>query len=365
MPSRAHVIPISSRVFWTHIGFLFALVGSACWFATDFSWEPGLALGAAVVSFCLASSALLRHQFKRGEQSCLARLDPKISAEIVASALDSLVAARSAKSDIERSMSSAYGLLFYRLKILDKTAKAEFEPLSERAALFIRSLARTVRDGVSFCGDWRALGTGNESADKLGYILRLLEEHRIAASGGLSVVAPLRKVQSSLVLIKAKSENGDLYLLRWSESWGGYYWFVGGLQSGSDANPDECARRELKEKLGLGRAAIQALTRLTSVDARRVSERLHFLTDYHHTLYCVALNDDSPEAKRMLKKAFTVNQSVGSGHQVQIKCKWSSWEAITAMEDLRKNAGEVLRAIEAFGLEKIQFSYRDGVREDA
>jgi 8-oxo-dGTP pyrophosphatase MutT (NUDIX family) len=346
-----------------HIAAAVALLGSASWLASTLSWEPALALLAALGAYSGTLAAVLRDQFRYGQSRQTAKMALSdhydANCDFVQPSILSLVEKGSGHSDdTERFLAGAYGVLFRRLKIVDIDERGELRPVSERAGLFLRTLAYTAGASVPFCGDWRAEGAQNDEARRLGDILSRIEEYRISASGGISTTAPARDVSSSLVLVKAMKGSEPVFLLRWSGAWGGYFWFVGGIQSPSDTTAAACARRELKEELGLGESVIQNLTQFASVKDRRISGRQHYLTDYTYSLFSVAIDDQSPSGAVLLATDFSVHKTVPGGYQVSQRCKWHTWNEITASVELNRDAAQIIGAIKAFGINRIPLSLR-------
>lgn len=352
-----------SRQLAFHIAGAATLVASACWFATDSGWEQALALLGGIVAWAASLGRVLTHHFVSGEASQIAKLpSDKSLAKLVGPSLRALAENEPKDTnDMERFLAGAYGLLFRRLRLLEVDERGQLCPVSQRARLFLHALAHTATGNVGFAGDWKAEGTQNESARNLGEILTRTEEFRIKAFGGIAKTPAAREVSSSLVLVKAMWATAPVFLLRWSDAWGGYFWFVGGIQEAADGSPEVCARRELKQELGLAESAVQLLVPVASVKDKRVSARLGVLTDYTYHLFSVAIDDDDTSAANLLTKEFAIEKTVGGGYQVCQKCEWLTWDEIKASPNLIQDAGEILRAIEAFGPDRVPLSLRKPV----
>jgi 8-oxo-dGTP pyrophosphatase MutT (NUDIX family) len=348
-----------------HIAALAALVGAACWLAKDKSWEPALALLAALSGYSGSLAMVLRDHFEFGtcHQISLIAADTGFdaNASFVSSSLRSLTGEPMLSTDIERVLAGSFGLLFRRLKIIDINENGQLRPVSERAGLFLRILSDSASKNIPLCGDWKAEGTQNDSARHLGEIIEKMEEFRISASGGVLSTSTLREVSSSLVMLKAMKASEPVFLMRWSDAWGGYFWFIGGVQESSDSTAEACAQRELNEELGLVAPAIQHLAKIISVTDRRISVRQHVLSDYEYNLFSVAIDEASPSGAALLRSEFSFPITVKGGYQVSQKCKWFTWDEIRKSPNLLKDAGEIVRAIDGFGIARIPLSLRSPI----
>ncbi|WP_265947198.1 NUDIX hydrolase [Dechloromonas sp. A34] len=182
---------------------------------------------------------------------------------------------------------------------------------------------------------------------------------RVEESGGTAKAEPVRKATSSLILIKARRGGEPVFLLRWSDAWGGYYWFVGGIQELNES-ADECAVRELNEELSVSTKCIRSMTKLLSVPDRRISSRMRVFTEYFYNVYSVALDDDGTCSALLIAEP-VIQKTIKGGHPYNQRCKWHTWAEIKSSVSLMKDAGAVVQAIEAYGVDRIPLSITDDV----
>ncbi len=341
-----------------------SVIGSVCWVMSDpKSWEAYIFFFTTLTGQVAAQATVLRDHFVYGASHGVARTltasDIKGNEECVARALVALVEkSPTLENDAERFLYGAYGILLRRLKIVEMKDDGRIRPVSERAELFIRMLVASAKANIGFAGEWKAKGTQNPPAEKLGNIIRSIEEFRILASGGFEKAAAIRNASSSLILIKAKRSSAPVFLMRWSDAWGGYFWFVGGIQDSNDSTAEICALRELREEIGLRDTAIQNLTRLTTVRDRRISSRQNVLTDYQYNLFSVAVDESCQSVGPITRAEFVVDKIVGGGHRVGQRCKWMTWQEIRSSQELVRDASEIILKLESYGVDRIPLSLR-------
>lgn len=117
-------------------------------------------------------------------------------------------------------------------------------PSGEVAAYLLDSLRAHLADGVAVGLDWERLdGDGLRGVD----ILRALEASRVARVDDPTPGRVVRVVQG---VIKARTPEGDRYLMQFDAPAGRYQW-IGGKHDPEDASPDAALRREIAEELGL------------------------------------------------------------------------------------------------------------------
>lgn len=301
-----------------------SLLCACCWLLSEKSWEAALTFIGAITAYVLAQRNILIEHFKFGSSHHLARIAE--GNDYDASVPSSLLLLTAEKplpnSDIERVLYGAYSLLFRRLKILAPDRNGGLKPVSERAGNFLKILALSADKDIEFAGEWRAQGTQNPAAASLARILFEIEDFRVKSSGGASHAIPIRTILSSLVLIKGSLNDTPVFLMRWSDAWGGYYWFIGGIQDISDTTAEICALREIREELGLLPTSIQQLSRLTTALDKRISSRQAVLTEYRYSIYGVALEDECKKVSSIIDNEFFVGKSVGGGYPIQQRCRW-------------------------------------------
>lgn len=351
-------IEISKSQYY-HLFSLLALVGSGCWFGNDMSWEPGLSFLATLGVYVVALKNVLETQFEFGRASGISKIaedncSDKALASVSSSLLSLIESEPKHTSNLELVLKGAYGLLFKKLRLL-AMQNGKLEPVSERAELFLKMLAMSANSNVTILGEWKAEGSQNTMAKDLGEILLKIENFRITECGGIRGTPAVRTVSSSLILLKAKGMNEPVFLMRWSDAWGGYYWFVGGIQEGSDGTPEKCAERELKEELGLLKIHIQHLTCLKTANDKRISSRLCILTEYSYNLFVIAVDESYQEVQALLQSEFDF-PTFKSGHRLSQRCKWLKWSEIKSSPELNRDAGEIIRTLDDYGVDRIPLS---------
>ncbi len=345
---------------WLHLASTVALIGAACWWTSDRAWEPGMTVLAALVTYISTLTILLKDQFKYGESKSLSSLTSmemgsSLEQRIPKVILDLAESRKADSDDTERVLFGFLGLLFKKLKILAVDKHGRLQPASDRAKYFLRIMAYVSERDLEFGGNWRAEGSQHAEAVQLGDVLEKIDNHRVQRSGGVNVAKPIRSISSSLVLIKALKDGEAVFLLRWSDAWGGYYWFVGGIQE-DDESPEDCAKREMREEICIADSSVQSIAPFATVKDRRTSSRQRVLTEYSYTLYSASLDESDPSCASILKSEPVVSKIVGGGHCISQQCRWHTWAEIQACPRLSADAGAILNAISKFGVSKIPLS---------
>lgn len=343
-----------------HVASVVTLVISACWLASDHSWEPALAVFTAVCAYVGATHKLLQSELDRGAMRQMSTLalsgtDPDLDRAIPAALLALADSNAAPGTDSQHIVEGVLALLFRRIGLLSATGGTLPRPTSERASSFLRSMADSADRGFSFAGNWAATGKQNVEASRLGEILERIEQHRIDESGGVSKAKAMRTTASSLILVKSSCGGVPVFLMRWSGAWGGYYWFVGGIQE-SGESAEACGKREMREEIGIDAHAIQSLTQIATAKDRRISGRQHALTDYTYNLFSVCLDEGHESCKKLACKQPSITKTVGGGYPINQQCKWFTWDEIKASPELTRDANEIIMAIEKFGIPKIPMS---------
>lgn len=343
-----------------HAASAITLVMSACWLASDHSWEPALALFTALCTYVVAMHNLLKSEFERGAAGQMSRLalsgnDSDLNQAIPTALLSLADSTASPGTGPQHIAAGVLAILFKRLGVLAENGGDIAQPTSERAAAFLRSMADSAENSFSFAGNWTAKGKQNSEAIHLGEILEKIEQHRISQSGGLAKAKPMRSIASSLVLVKSTCAGIPVFLLRWSDAWGGYYWFVGGIQEPGESAED-CAARELREEIGIDTFAIQSLPQVATAKDRRISGRQQVLTEYTYNLFSVGLDEHHDSCKKLICTQPSIPKTVGGGYSITQKCKWHTWDEIKASPELARDAQEIIKAIEHLGIKKIPMS---------
>lgn len=356
-----------SKVLITHIASVSILVITACWYATSKDWEPAAGLIGSVVA-CIGSFAFLAQKLlQRESRKQIDDLGATGSARDCANSLHPLLASIASGQKVQgpdeaRLKASALWCFLRGFGLAQIDKKGDLAPISERAQLFIKSLSLTAKHGFSFAGDWRAEGSQNAAAIQLGEILGRIENYRIQSSGGIQQAESVRTIASSLVIIKAVKGGEAAFLMRWSDAWGGYYWFLGGIQDESDVTPDVCAKREICEELGVPASIIQHLTLMLCVNDKRVSSRLHFLTTYQYNIFAAGIDESNAASSRIMHEEFEVTKAAPGGHTIRQKCKWMTWREISSSPELLRDASVILAGLERFGVQKVPLSVQQSLQ---
>jgi ADP-ribose pyrophosphatase YjhB (NUDIX family) len=166
------------------------------------------------------------------------------------------------------------------------------------------------------------------------------------------------------VLLKALKNNEEVFLLRWSEAWdsNGFFWFTGGIQDSLESSTD-CAKRELKEEINLDPFAIKTLTKFACAYDKRISERLHVVTSYTYSIFCVSIDEQNTSISPILHSEFSVPKFRG-GHQLNQKCKWFTWDEIKQSQELNRHAAGIIEVIDTYGIAKIGLSVQNPIVEN-
>lgn len=211
-------------------------------------------------------------------------------------------------------------------------------PVSDVAGAFVSLLGVHIKENVDFIGGWNEHGNENPKAQVPRVVLKAIESHRISQIG-IEKASPVRRVKSSIILVKAQSEDGeDVYLTQKSNAWGSdYYWFVGGIREAFDASNEDCAYRELSEELDLTRADINALTHVCSISDKRVSERLGILTGYTYEIFHAQLDANSEQVSSLCCLDPIIETHHGMAKIERVN-RWKSWEEIENDPNMKAHA---------------------------
>lgn len=211
-------------------------------------------------------------------------------------------------------------------------------PVSDVAGAFVSLLGVHIKEKVDFIGGWNEHGMENPKAQIPRTVLKSIESHRISEIG-IEKASPVRNVKSSIILIKAQSEDGkDVYLTQKSNAWGSdYYWFVGGIREDSDSSDEDCAYRELSEELDLTRADINTLTHICSISDKRVSERLGILTGYTYEVFHAQLDANSEKVSSFCCLDPIIETHHGMAKLERVN-KWKSWVDIENDPNMKAHA---------------------------
>lgn len=345
---------------WIHAAATLALVGAVSWLVSDGGWEPALAVLAAIGGYIKTLADLIKGEQQHGAAEKLSAIVAETGRsrleDLVPEALTCLAESRTPpKGDERRILLGVLGILFKKLQILGLNKAGQLQPVSERAASFLRIMADSAEKDIAFGGNWRAEGTQNSVAVRAGDVLERLDLHRIEHTGGMNAAKPIRRIACALALLKASVNDEPALLLRWSDSWGGYYWFVGGIQEDGET-PEACVRRELQEEVGITRDCIQSVTPLVQVHDRRLSARQRVLTEYTYHLFAVSLDEHHLSCAQLLQHEAKFNKIVPGGHRVTQMCRWHTWDEVKASPALLRDAGAVIAAIERYGFRKVPLS---------
>lgn len=347
-----------------HCAQIVLLVAVGAWFGRDGGWEP-IVVGLGFVMSCMTTGAMVLRTASRVPEPVTDVMNAEEFAETLFHVIDAIPAfgedARSIKDmlRLSRSRDNAAGstvlAMLRSIGVVTVDMNGHVSAVSERARAFAQCLALSARSGVPFLGDWAASDVGGAENDKLKRILREAESFRLGRSGSDSSAS--RCVESALVLIKAKSDGPDCYLMQWSDAWGdrGYYWFIGGIREFKDRSIEECAYRELYEELGIERATIHGLTRIGTVTDRRLSERIGALTEYQYTVFAAVLNGSTQRVQELHRRESVTGTAV-SWVPVGRRNRWHTWDEICASEDLQRDAGRVLELLTKVGGDAIPYS---------
>jgi 8-oxo-dGTP pyrophosphatase MutT (NUDIX family) len=93
-----------------------------------------------------------------------------------------------------------------------------------------------------------------------------------------------REVTSVAMLLKARLDGQDRYLLRYNDNWNAYN-FVAGKCEATDPDATHAALREIEEELGLKAETDVSVQKLLQFDHEDFSDRYQKLTLYHWHLF--------------------------------------------------------------------------------
>jgi 8-oxo-dGTP pyrophosphatase MutT (NUDIX family) len=234
---------------------------------------------------------------------------------------------------------------FARLGLLQRHSGDSVQAVSDDACTFLHSLGQYVRGGLPLLGDWRARGSTPEARGHRN-LLGVLENYRVARQGRDAPAS--RRVDAVAAIIKGKLEDQHVYLLQYNPNWG-IPWWIGGIVEKTDPGPEAALRRELEEELGLSPQAIDSVRPFGKpYSYRRMSSRLHALTEYRTRFYSVTLSERHTPEETFFKsnERETLDRD---GRTFLRQNSWLSWEQLRGDPNFEALAGDVLQELEARG----------------
>lgn len=217
-----------------------------------------------------------------------------------------------------------------------------YRPKAYLSPFFVKSVYSGISKSVQLFHGVTLHEADAENA-KMRILLKKIEELRISYG---HATEPIRFINSSIVLIKALDESHMAkFLLQHNTAWrGGYYWWIGGIQELKDKNAIDCAIRELNEELGLRQSNIRHLKFEGVATENTISDRIGVLTNYSYNIFTVTLKD-TDKVSQIFKKETSIELPL-SGFLVKRHLKWFSWDELRKNEDLKRDAGSILKFIE-------------------
>lgn len=233
--------------------------------------------------------------------------------------------------------------LFSDLGLIAIDEQSRVCPVSVLAGCFIKSMGIHIKQGLDFIGGWQAHGRDNPEARRPRDILRVIEERRIRETPA-GEAEPARRVKSALILLKAKFNGDDRYLMQFSDSWARRRpWFIGGIVTLDDDGFEACAYRKLKDELNVTRSDVVSLQRIgRPLTYCRISGRLGAYTEYEFRLFYALLKTERPVIGDLFHLESEINTSGSDFRMIKRENRWYTLAEIASDEGLGKDAGVIL-----------------------